>query len=82
MSMENKLEKTLRFMPEFIKQAIDKEVAKVIEEEIEFAKKRIDERKAHIIAGVILYIQKEINIQTMEDRLIITVRTPNEPNKN
>lgn len=61
-------------MPDFIKLAIDKEVKIATEEEIEKAKKRIDERKAQIVAGVLLHVQKEMDIQTMNDRIILTVK--------
>lgn len=62
------------FMPEFIKQAIDREVKLATEEELENAKKRIEERRSQIIAGVLLYIQREIQVETIGEKLIITIR--------
>lgn len=57
----------------FLKSAIDMEIKRATEEELEEAKKRIDKRKSEIVAGVVLHVQKQIEMQTMGDRLIIEV---------
>lgn len=62
-------------LPQFMKDVIQKHLTLAVEEEFENAKKRIEERKAEIITGVVLYIQKQVQFQSMEDKLIITVRT-------
>lgn len=62
-------------LPDFIKKAIDREIKLATEEELENAKKRIDERKSQIIAGVLLYVQKQIEFTTLDQKLIIHVKT-------
>jgi TRAP-type C4-dicarboxylate transport system substrate-binding protein len=61
-------------LPIFIKAVIDKEIQFATEEELEKAKKRIDERKSQIITGVVLSVQKMMQLETMGDKLIITVK--------
>jgi hypothetical protein len=61
-------------LPEFLKSAMNKHIELAIEEEIEEAKKRIDKRKSEIIAGVILHVQRQVEYETLGDRLIITVK--------
>ena len=62
-------------LPHFIKSAIETELKVAIDFEFEEAKKRIEARKSEIIAGVILYITKTITMESLENKLIITVRT-------
>lgn len=62
-------------LPEFIKRCIDERVKEATVEEIEQAKIRLEKRKDEIIAGVLLNIHKEMDMQSMGDRLVISVRT-------
>lgn len=64
-----------KMLPEWLKKIIDSEIAIVTSEELENVKKRIDERKSQIIAGVILHVQKEMQIETFGEKLVITVLT-------
>lgn len=64
-------------MPEFIKNAIDKEIEQATEEEIEKAKIRIDKRKSEIIAGVILFVEKRMKIETRGEELTIIIENDN-----
>ena len=61
-------------LPPFLKQAIDKEIKRVTEEELEAAQKRINERKGEVVAGVILQVERLMRVQTMGTDLIITVK--------
>ena len=61
-------------MPEFIRQSIEKQIEIAVLEEIEEAKKRIDKRKSEIVTGIVLYVQKEIQIETLGEKLIISVK--------
>lgn len=61
-------------LPEFIKSAIDKEIKRVTDEELQKASEKIKERSAQIVSGVVLHLEKEMSMQTMENKLIITVR--------
>lgn len=72
MNIENYEVKMLE-LKTFLKSAIDMEIKRATEEELEEAKKRIDKRKSEIVAGVVLHVQKQIEMQTMGDRLIINV---------
>ncbi len=64
---------TLTGVPEFIKKSIDKELTRIIDEEIEEAKKRVDRRKSDIIAGILLHVQKQMDMQTMGEKLIFSI---------
>lgn len=75
--MENKLNKSLKFLPEFLKSAIEKELKIVIDEEFELAKKRIDERKSTIVSGVVLYVMGQIQIDTIGEKITIVVKEEN-----
>lgn len=50
-----------------------------LEAEYDFLKKdlleRLDNQKDQMIAGIMLHMMKQADIQTMVDRVIITVRT-------
>lgn len=61
-------------LPEFIKSAIEHELKIAIDFELEEAQKRIEKRKSEIVAGVILHIQKMIDIETMGEKLIISIK--------
>lgn len=59
--------------PEFLRSAISREIEIAINEEFEEAKRRIEKRKAEISAGVLLHVQKMIQMETMGQKLIVTV---------
>jgi len=61
-------------LPEFIKLAIEHEIKIATEIELEEAQKRIEKRKAEIVASVILHIQKMMDIQTVGEKLIISIK--------
>lgn len=65
-------------LPDFLKKAIENEVKLVTEQELDRAKERIDKIKSEIIAGVILHVTKIIEMETLKDRLIITVKLDKE----
>ena len=62
-------------MPDFLRQAINQEIQRATEHELEEAKKRIDKMKSEIIAGVVLHVQKMIQMESLDQKLIITIKT-------
>ena len=61
-------------LPEFIKSAIEHEIKIATEIEFDEAQKRIEKRKAEIVASVILHIQKMMDMQTMGEKLVISIK--------
>ena len=61
-------------MPDFLKQAIKKEIEIATEEELKKAQERIEKRKKEIIAGVVLHIQEMIQMETLDRKLILTIK--------
>jgi len=68
-------EQSYREMPDFLRQAINQEIQRATEHELEEAKKRIDKMKSEIIAGVVLHVQKMIQMESLDQKLIITIKT-------
>ena len=64
----------MKNLPEFIRLAIEHKIKIATEIELEEAQKRIEKRKAEIVAGVILHIQKMIDMQTMGEKLVISIK--------
>lgn len=56
-----------------IKDAVDGAIERAVDAEIENVKKRIEGRREEIIAGVILQVNRNIMIDTFEDRLTIQI---------
>lgn len=78
--MSNDSGSKIETMPEFIKGAIEKGIAEMIEYEFEEEKKRVIERierkKAEVIAGIIVEIMSQTDITILQDRFIFTIRKP------
>jgi hypothetical protein len=53
-----------------ISKAIEKEVGREFDRKIE----ELEMRKNEIVAGVVLHVSKYIDMQSMSDRIVITVR--------
>ena len=66
-----------KHMPDFLRTAIEKQIQMASDEEFEKMKQRLDERKAEIVAGAVLYAQRMFDVQTMVDRVVITVKLEN-----
>lgn len=69
--MDNKI------IPEFIKRAITSEVEIIVKEELELAQKRIEERKAKVVASVMLNVYKQMNVDTIGNTLVLSVKIDN-----
>lgn len=62
-------------LPAFLKKAIEGEIKIATELELDRAKERIEKMKSEIIAGVVLHVTKMIEMQTLENKLIVTIKT-------
>lgn len=58
----------------YLQQNIDREIERMIDEEMKLLKERVEARKAEIVAGVLLHVQKEISIQTMSQQIVVTIK--------
>ncbi|MFA5174608.1 MAG: hypothetical protein WC438_05500 [Candidatus Pacearchaeota archaeon] len=61
---------TTRELCEFIDAVFQKELEKEFDDMI----KNLNERKGKILAGILLNVKKEIDIQTIGEKLIFTIR--------
>lgn len=57
-----------------IEKAIKEDVEAAWEEKKQRMIEELEREKSKSIAGIVLYVMKTMDIQTIEDRLIITVR--------
>lgn len=71
----NTTQENLKELPRFLQRTINAEIERAITEELAEVQKRIDKRKSEIIAGVILHVEKMVQMQTIGEKLIITVKT-------
>lgn len=53
---------------------VESQISRMIDEEYKTVEERIKRRKAEIVAGVLLDFKKEIDMQTMGQHLVITVK--------
>lgn len=67
-------QKPVALLPNFLKKVIDAEIERVTNEELDKAIKRIEQRKAEVVAGAILMVQKNIQMETLAEHLVITVQ--------
>ena len=58
----------------FLKQAIETRLKEAADEEFELMKTRLDKRKAEIVTGIVLHVQKMVDVQTIQERVIITIK--------
>lgn len=67
---------------DFFLEALHKGIEMVAEEEFERAKedmvKRLEARKDEVVAGITINLMETVDINTMKDRLVITVRSVND----
>ncbi len=75
--MKHTEQKEAETLPHFLKAAIDSELKRAFDEELEKAKQRLEARKPEIVAGVIIWVYKQMNIETVGNSLVITVRLDN-----
>jgi TRAP-type C4-dicarboxylate transport system substrate-binding protein len=61
-------------LPEFLRECIRKEIELATQEELNNAQKRIEERKSQIVAGVVLNVERMMSMETLQDKMIITVK--------
>jgi len=71
MQSENK---SWEILPVFLKQAIDSEIKRITDIELKEAQERIEKQKSQVIAGVILQVEKMLQVQTMGENLVITIK--------
>lgn len=71
-NLENK--DVYKAIPEFLRHCIKKEIELATEEELAKAQARLEKRKAQIIAGVVLNAQKILQVDSMTDKVVITVK--------
>lgn len=64
-------------IPAFIKQAIEREVDKAVEEELTEAQKRIDKRKTEIVSSVMLSVNKYMSVESMGENYKFTIEIKN-----
>lgn len=62
-----------KIIPEFIKSAIQKEIDKIVQEELEKAKKRIEERKVEAVSNVMLSVNKYMSFEKLQDNYKFTI---------
>ena len=60
-------------IPEFIKSAIEKEIDKIVQEELEKAKKRIEERRVEAVSNVMLSVNKYMSFEKLQDNYKFTI---------
>ena len=62
-----------KIIPEFIKSAIEKEIDKIVQEELEKAKKRIEERRVEAVSNVMLSVNKYMSFEKLQDNYKFTI---------
>lgn len=72
MSLPNEM--TPNAMTEFVMEAINNEIERMVEEEFASLAERVEKRKAEIVAGVLLHVKKEIDVQTLGQTLTFTIK--------
>jgi hypothetical protein len=72
--MANIPEIDIRLLPNFLKNTIDKEIERVIDEEMLKLKECVEKRKSEIVAGVLLNVWKEVKIESMGNQITFIIK--------
>jgi hypothetical protein len=61
-------------LPNFIKDSINEAIKSAFDKEYEEAIKRLNQKKPTIIAGVLLNVKKMIDVRTLDNNFIFTIK--------